>query len=68
MQSLLSDVMTAVHYLDKLHNMLPVEKKMETVMTLRTSENIALLKKHWKDDHKTLVHIFDELGISKDKN
>jgi hypothetical protein len=65
MQSLLSDVTTAVHYLDKLHNMLPVEKKMETVITLRTSENIALLKKRWKDDHKILGHIFDELGIEK---
>jgi hypothetical protein len=65
MQSLLSDVTTAVHYLDKLHNMLPVEKKMETVITLRTSENIALLRERWKDDQKTLSHIFDELGIEK---
>ena len=63
MDSLLGDVTTAVRYLDTLHNTLPVEKKMETVLTLRTPENLSLLKHRWKNDLPTLRHIFEELGV-----
>lgn len=63
MDFLLSDVTTAVRYLDTLHNTLPVEKKMETVLTLRTPENLSLLKHHWKNDLTTLRHILEELGV-----
>ena len=62
MEHLLASEQEVHHYLSVLHNTLPVEQKMTLVSALRTPENLAKIRDHWKDNTRLLAHILEELG------